>query len=295
MRIAYLESGWQVCMVVFAAGLITACTKDTTVNVDEQEDGGAIEGPQLPDCSDAGVAPGTNGPPMVRVARTDGTCFWMDSTEVTWAAYEDFLDADVALQGESPCEWNDSYEPSCAPLDEEEGADSGADCPRDPEGPVVCVDWCDAMAYCTWAGKTLCKGDYDSPTDSDTSSWYSVCSHGGANAYPYGKDYEPIDCYGIEFSSTPPQCPQVAGTLTTCSTEEGVLDLSGNVAEWVDACKNPGTDTGECRYRGGSFKSEGHQLACETASSELMKPQMKNGKLNGRRSYIGFRCCAYKL
>ena len=81
------------------------------------------------------------GPPAVRV---EGVC--VDSTEVTNAHYQAFLEQmPSAAAGPDVCDWNDSFVPQGWPLA------TGTE-----DHPVGGVDWCDANAYCAWAGKRLC-------------------------------------------------------------------------------------------------------------------------------------------
>src|SRR5262249_6636582 len=97
--------------------------------------------------------PSGRGPAMVLAKSLSGQTWCIDSTEGTQAQYAAFL-ADKAgdVSGQSAeCQWNTSYVPLSA-------------CSRFPSfdpvarknKPVSGVDWCDALAFCKWAGKRLC-------------------------------------------------------------------------------------------------------------------------------------------
>ena len=110
---------------------------------------------------------------MVRLP--EGHC--IDSTEVTQGQYAAWLGGAPSTAGQrSECEWNESYEPVCD---------------WEPETkanyPVVCVDWCDAYAYCQGVGKRLCEGrggganDWDDYAEASQSQWHNACVSGGAD------------------------------------------------------------------------------------------------------------------
>ena len=83
------------------------------------------------------------GPTLVPVANG---LFFIDATEVTVAQYAEFLTAkagDVSGQPQDVCGWNSTYEPAALP--------------DPPNFPASNIDWCDARAYCEWAGKHLCR------------------------------------------------------------------------------------------------------------------------------------------
>jgi len=61
---------------------------------------------------------------------------------------------------------------------------------------------------------------------------------------------------------------------------EALVDMSGNVAEWVDACD---TDGKKCRVRGGSYSSSDESLRCDAAAHELRTDTSRA---------VGFRCCS---
>jgi len=234
-----------------------------------------------------GCARFTRGPTMV-AARMLTKPLCVDSTEVTQAQYQQFLTAtegDTSGQGPE-CLWNLNYAPVLM-------------CNFDPDGhanyPVNGVDWCDATAYCKWAGKRLCGGPTGGPIEtssasllemSEVSEWTAVCSHGGERGFPYGTVFDGEACNGGEHSGTP---RAIVGVETTPGCEggyPGIFDMVGNVHEWENACfpvaGTPGR-TDQCWFRSGSYHDPGN--SCSSAWAVA-------------RDYvdadcdIGFRCCA---
>jgi hypothetical protein len=102
---------------------------------------------------------------MVEVTSASGR-YCIDSTEVTNAHYAAFL----AMSPTPSSGWP-------APVDQ-------------GRHPVTFVDWCDAFAFCRWAGKRLCGkiGDgANAPADlanAAKSQWFNACTAGGTKAYP---------------------------------------------------------------------------------------------------------------
>ena len=163
-----------------------------------------------------GGCPTEHGPNMVALPKSGSTGerYCMDATEVTQADYAAFL-ASSATES-SLCAKAASLEPTCSWTPVET-----------PNAPVVCVEWCAAASYCTWAGKRLCR-------EGDGREWRDGCSNGGVTRYPYGDTYDAKRCtaaFGGELHDvgTEPEC---RGSKTPYT---GLYDLFGSVEEWVDA------------------------------------------------------------
>lgn len=217
---------------------------------------------------------------MVRVPSTPTFC--IDRTEVTNAAYRIFLEA-TAPPGTSGqpsfCRWNDDYTPSKWPFTTGE-----------ENRPVVGVDWCDALAFCARAKKRLCGriGGGACPVGevatASISQWYAACSALGARAYPYGSTYDPAACNGDRRVGA----PDAVGSFPLCSGGyAGIVDMSGNVEEWIDAC-SPGQGASgvndECLSMGGSVSGTPDRLDCEMSATSDRRSRGQAAR--------GFRCCS---
>lgn len=194
--------------------------------------------------------------------------------------------------------------------------------------PVHYVDWCDAYAYCKWQGKQLCGkiggGSLTSAEGNDVtkSAWYSACTQEATSAYPYGTDFRDDTCNGTGIGATGPVVNDRGGfgfdgnqdqgvyTVAT-SNDQGQISayenkhcyggplsdcyqMSGNVAEWEDACDDPTSPTSACRVRGGSFKANNDPatLACN-ADRRLTRVPAGDAAGNASLEDIGIRCCLY--
>jgi formylglycine-generating enzyme required for sulfatase activity len=198
---------------------------------------------------DANECPGTGGPTMVRVP---GGC--IDSTEVTNRQYAEFLTPPPNLAGQpAVCAWNSTFTPGCTwPV-----ASTRLD------NPVGCVNWCQAYAFCAWAGKRLCT----------TSFWTSACTRGGLHQYPYGDTFEAASCNVDSGGSWP-----VASHATCEGGYPGIFDLSGNLFEWGADCTGDAGATDSCPGLGGSYDTNN---ACNAGADVRTRVQ----------GDTGIRCC----
>jgi formylglycine-generating enzyme required for sulfatase activity len=230
----------------------------------------------------AGCPESHGGPQLVRVG-----AFCIDATEVTNGQYAVFWnERRQSTSGQiSVCSWNVSFTPD---------GGGGAAWPSGPERdqrPVVNVDWCDAYAFCEWAGKRLCgrigQGSltrWGDTTDATVSQWTYACSSGGRLAWPYGNAYNPAACNAERMAATAASLVDVA-SKPGCRTDSGVYDLSGNVEEWTDACDATNGPNDLCAVVGASaFHRNPNDLSC-TGSPY---PDRRSSQYELR----GFRCCA---
>jgi len=142
-----LTADCRICRAAVAAAVVTcgasACAGivgfDGVHYFDAEAGAPRGDGAQPDGNSTAHRCPSGHGPVMVRV----GT-FCIDSTEVTSEQYNDFLLAGPAALAPQPaeCSWNVSYLPGGGWVFD----------PSQPTLPIANVDWCDAYAFCRWAG-----------------------------------------------------------------------------------------------------------------------------------------------
>jgi sulfatase modifying factor 1 len=255
------------------------------------EAGGAPDGH-----GDVGAGDGPvvdTGPPtcptgMIEVpAAGGGASYCVDATEVTSKAYSAFVaaaDPPAAGSQIAACSWNTSYHADAL----------GAD-----DVPVGGIDWCDAYAYCKWAGKRLCGAvgggafPFASWGPAATSSqWQGACTRAATRAFPYGGTYQPTACNGAPRGAS---AAVAVGSLGTCEGGyTGLFDMSGNVAEFLDACDttpesacgSSGPECDLCLLVGGSFldgADSGTDMAC-AYGNEVYR--------NARYVDDGLRCCA---
>jgi formylglycine-generating enzyme len=207
-----------------------------------------------------------HGPKLINIG-----VYSVDATEVTVAHYKEFLTAKAGdTSGQIPaCSWNTSfYEEAAVPLEND-------------TWPIANVDWCDANAFCAWAGKRLCGAigggsiefaDFMEPTQSQ---WFRAC--GGPN--------------GQTHPNTSPECNDQGGFANVAPVasfpgcegfDTGVFDMEGNVSEWVDSCDGSTGKADHCLSAGGN---ELNNIAyCTQALEDVTRDFVS--------SYFGFRCCS---
>lgn len=238
----------------------------------------------------SGSCPGIN---MVAVTFQDSQEYCIDRTEVTREDYLHFLQSCPSLADQPPeCGFNTSFEPKLGSNDCDP-AKHGLD--KDPTKPVVCVDWCDAWAYCHAAGKRLCGhknggGAYDfgQANDANVSEWFNACTDHGLNGWMYGNSFDPTKCVGDEYDGFPndgaSDDTEPVPVATCKAPVHNLWDMSGNVWEWDNSCTGATGAEDQCHDRGGSFWDMDPATRCDSASP--------SNHLRGHfNKNIGIRCC----
>lgn len=237
-------------------------TTDTAVT-ETAADTGRMETPGT-------VCTSTRGPAMVEVT-APGKKFCIDATEVTGEQFAEYAKLPGSPALPARCTGVTLTFP---------GPRGGV------QAPQANVTWCDAFAFCAWAGKRLCHAlDTAKPTGSDNSEWTYVCTQGLKTAYPYGDPFNTANCVIGKTATDAP--PEPVATFENCTGTtppySDVYDMSGNVSEWVDECE--GT---KCRALGGYFgDTDKDALKCASLSGGTTVTQEANAVLSG----LGFRCC----
>lgn len=176
--------------------------------------------------------------------------FRMDRTEVTRAMYGRCVAAR-----------------RCKPL--------AVDLVSEPHLPVSNVNWSEARAFCTFAGGRL-------PTEDE---WEKAARGSDGREFPWGKD---VDCaranWGNFENEGPctgknPGKPVDVGSYPQGASPLGVLDMAGNVWEWV--ADKYDRDSTRRVVRGGSCCS--YFVEPRAANRNAWDPNHRDGDL-------GFRC-----
>ncbi len=139
--------------------------------------------------------------------------------------------------------------------------------------PIDSVSFYEAEIACKNAGKRLCRKE----------EWNSACRGNKNQNYPYGNQYREDYCNGYEYGLAKSSISVLpSGSMEKCDNGYGVMDLSGNLWEWID-----GTDpSGSLKLiKGGGFANSGYDeeiLSC--IKDKYQPPEI-------RLSGVGFRCC----
>ena len=211
------------------------------------------------------------GPALVPVGN-----YFIHATEVTVSQYGAFLRAkngDVSGQS-AVCSWNQSYwdydsHPIMEPANQ----------------PIAWVDWCDAAAYCSWAGMRLCgrigggsigRADvFNVALD----QWYVAC--GGPNGGVHPNDNPVCNSSG--------GINDVADVATFPGCEgywPGLFDMEGNLAEWVDGCDGNTGASDLCYLMGGNIFDQ--KSYCDEVYNDPEDGYHREDKAVS----FGFRCCS---
>ena len=226
--------------------------------------------------------------------------FWMDKTEVTNAQFCLFLNQ-KGNQSTNEIKW---FEPGSGHRGIVYGFIEEAEGIYTPKSgyenyPVIEVSWYGAKAYCEWAGGRL-------PTEAE----WEYAAKGPMNSiYPWGNVFDgsavnyrdlsfDFDNHGKDtsFSDSSPQWTEV-GSYPEGASWCGILDLAGNIHEWVydwyapdyysisPAINPTGPETGKYKIcRGGSWYDPSWHVRC--SYRKVLSSS------SARMHWVGFRCVA---
>jgi formylglycine-generating enzyme required for sulfatase activity len=213
--------------------------------------------------------------------------FYIDRQEVTNQAYRAFVDASGH---QAPTFWNS---------------------PRhlaDPVQPVVGVSWYDAQAFCAWQGKRL-------PTEAE---WEKAARGTDGRRYPWGQEWDATRLHTADAIAGKPlesfaawtrwqhtisagigtARPAAGGSYPQGASPYAVLDMAGNVWEWVadwydpeyymaSPARNPtGPATGDTKVLRGGGWDVPQTIPVTWLREQFIPPEFAGSPVTG------FRCAA---
>jgi formylglycine-generating enzyme required for sulfatase activity len=213
--------------------------------------------------------------------------FRIDRTEVTVKAYRACVVAGKCIAPEGYVQEKGNYRVFCN-WDNPDNRDNH---------PINCVDFGQALAFCTWTGKRLPTeeewefaarggGEEDrvypwgsqSPTENLLNACGAECpAHLIASRFPGGRALYPSSDGWPETSPV--------GSFPAGASKHGILDMAGNVWEWTSSvyATYDGAHTESKRVlRGGSWG--GFEARTERTTNRFRLDE------SSRAQFLGFRC-----
>ena len=153
---------------------------------------------------------------------TNLAAFYIDRTEITVTQFR-------------------KYQPNY----DEKPYTGGEDC---PDCPAMGINWIQASKYCRWAGKRLPREE----------EWEAAARGVTSFSYPWGEVFLPLRANlrgeedGYLFSAP-------VGSFQSGASTSGVMDMTGNVWEWVDSKKSERPQPETRIVKGGGWTSDKKQ------------------------------------
>ena len=136
--------------------------------------------------------------------------------------------------------------------------------------PTTGVSWSRARSLCESRGKRLCT----------EREWERACKGPGGFRFPTGNQHRAGVCNISEEGKGPGSLAK-AGSFSDCRSGFGIVDMSGNVAEWTSSQWSP--EIPDRVVKGGAAEHTLYSARCSARANEA--PKVKNQNM-------GFRCCA---